>query len=189
MDKIKVCQQEWSCVSYLNEEQLQECILHFFRTGLLHHYMYIYHNKDDNEPHFHLALFFTDNVKYYQVLRGFCGYLDDRGNAINTMCDPAHHPEALYDYFLHQSEKSKVDGKASYSEEDLRSDNLDFFKNYQPKLKIDKVGNAMSDLMSGCSLPDCISKYGRDFVIYYSRYKELLFDLGYQYDTVNKKFV
>lgn len=188
MDYKRSKLKEWSIVSYLPEDIIQDIITTLYKTGKLLHYMYILHHSDNAVPHIHLALIFSEKIQYANLYMKFCGYLDENKNAINSFLEPAFHVECLPDYFLHCDEKSIKEGKFRYPDEELHSDNVDYFRDYIPTIKEDSVSSAMNDLMSGVSLIECVNRYGRDFVIYYSKYKDLLADIGYVYDYASKKF-
>lgn len=177
------CRFSWNLVTYLSEPQLQEVITSLKTTKILRHYLYILHYKDTAEVHFHVSLVFTSKVFYYDLIPYFGGYFDSEHKAINTLCQPNYRPDLTYNYFLHRGAD-----KAQYEVSELVSDDLSFFETYKGDLKVDKVGNAMQALMQGHSIIDCINSFGRDFVIYYPRYKELLTDLGYIFDTKDKYF-
>lgn len=189
MDYKRSKLKDYSLVTYLSESQLQDVILRFYKAGALSHYLYIYHDKDSSVPHFHVYLNFNIGVRQSQVLLFFQGYIDEKGLDINTNIQPVFHPDAMFDYFLHNTEDCLKANKFLYDEKDLKSDNVDYFRNITPSVAEDSSGSVIYYLTDGCSLFDMIDMFGRDFIINYSKYKVLLEDLGYTYNSRLKKFV
>lgn len=189
MDYKRSKLKQYSIVTYLSESQLQEVILRFYKSGVLEHYLYIFHDKDTSVPHYHIFLVFNIGLRQSQVLLSFDGYQDDTGKNINTNIMPVFHPESMFDYFLHNTEDSIKNNKHLYSDNEVFSDNVDYFRNITQIYKQDSASQILNSLMSGFTLIELIEMYGRDFVIYYPKYKELLNDLGFVYNSNLKKFV
>lgn len=142
MDKSKRYYR-WSCVTYLSPDLFK---LVFSQTV---HWAYIYHDKDDNEKHYHLLLVFRHRKSFNAVLSLF-------DSSQNTLIEPMHDKEACYRYLTHEGTD-----KALYSGDSIVCDD----KTYWTSEISDTSANDefLSDLRSK-SFTELASIYGRDFI-------------------------
>lgn len=168
---------KFSCVTYLSEMQLQECLQ---RAGdMIRGYAYCYHDKDVNddgtrkEPHMHLVLWLY-NPKCINNLRGWFdrGFVDDNGEKINTLIQPCHDIKAAAEYLIHKNDPDKY----QYLPESVVYSDPELFESPETQ-KEDNAILALEDLLSGMSLRECSLKYGRDFMFHYGHIKQLWLDI------------
>lgn len=168
---------KFSCVTYLSELQLQECLQ---RAGdMIRGYAYCYHDKDVNEdgtpkePHTHLVLWLY-NPKSINNLRGWFdrGFRDEKGEKINTLLQPCHDVKAAAEYLYHANDPDKY----QYPPESVVYSDPELFISPDTQ-KEDTAILALQDLLSGLSLEACAMKYGRDFLYHYGHIRQLYQDI------------
>lgn len=168
---------KFSCVTYLSESQLQECLQ---RSGdMIRGFAYCYHDKDIAEDgtlkafHAHLVLWLY-NPRKLKSIRGWfdCGYKDEKGEKINTLIQPCHDVKASAEYLMHKNDPDKY----QYPPESVvYSDPLLF--EFPDTQKDDVALLSLEDLLNGLSLRACASKYGRDFMFHYGHIRQLYVDI------------
>lgn len=170
---------KFSAVTYLDEQQIKEVLQKHNKN--IKAYAYILHDKDTNKkPHRHLLLTTINATTKTAVKAWFSGYADSSGLPINTMIEEMHDSYSSWCYLVHKdSSGNKIEGKAEYNLEDIKSFNKEIY--------IDEVSNdkdtitcAVVDLLDGLTLKEVAIKYGRDFIIHYHSIKLLLNDIQIQ---------
>lgn len=168
---------KFSCVTYLSEMQLQECLQ---RAGdMIRGYAYCHHDKDVNddgtpkEPHTHLVLWLYE-PRSINSLRGWFdrGFRDDKGEKINTLIQPCHDIKAAAEYLIHKNDPDKY----QYLPESVVYSDPELFESPETQ-KEDNAILALDDLLSGMSLRQCSLKYGRDFMFHYGHIRQLWLDI------------
>lgn len=168
---------KFACITYLSEMQLQECLQ---RAGdMIRGFAYCCHDKDVNEdgtrkdPHTHLVLWLY-NPKCINNLRGWFdrGFVDDKGEKINTLIQPCHDIKAAAEYLIHKNDPDKY----QYPPESVVYSDPELFESPETQ-KEDNAILALDDLLSGMSLRECSRKYGRDFMFHYGHIKQLWLDI------------
>lgn len=154
-----------SLMSYLSEEQIQN-VLQFHKNSI-ESYAYIYHDKEDNVSHYHIILKLFTNWETENVRKWFTNaYL-----GINTFNEEVISPLQMFKYLTHTDEKSlNDDSKFKYSEDNIVSDNLIFWKSRKEKEKSIKTIQLLYDIIERKPLSYMVATYGRDFVLNYSKY-------------------
>lgn len=154
-----------SLMSYLSEEQIQN-VLQFHKSSI-ESFAYIYHDKEDNVNHYHIILklftnWETENVRKWFTVP-FVG--------INTFNEEIISPLQMFKYLTHTDDKSlNDDSKFKYSEDNIVSDNLTFWKSRKDKEKSIKTIQLLYDIIERKPLSYMVATYGRDFVLNYSKY-------------------
>lgn len=166
----------FSCVTYLSESQLRECLRK--HSNNIKAYAFMLHDKDEGkEPHRHLLISLVNATTANAVRLWFSGYADDKGQLINTLCQPTYDATAQYMYLSHRDVMGQpLDDKYLYDEKDIVSFNADVFKDPAESDK-DSISCAVMDLLEGMPLKDVALKYGRDFIIHYQSIKILMNDI------------
>ena len=168
---------KFACITYLSEMQLQECLQ---RAGdMIRGFAYCCHDKDANEdgtqkePHTHLVLWLY-NPRKINSIRGWFdrGFVDDKGEKINTLIQPCHDIKAAAEYLIHKNDPDKY----QYPPESVVYSDPELFESPETQ-KEDNAILALEDLLSGMSLRECSFKYGRDFMFHYGHIKQLWLDI------------
>lgn len=124
------------------------------------HYVYICHDKDDTEPHYHL-LVILPHAKTFTALKSFFT------GSQNFFAEPISDKYTLFRYLLHLDNPEKY----QYSSDLLISDSLDYWNSLDPDNIISPSGEKMLSLLDdinlGKSLRYLIGTYGRDVVYHY----------------------
>lgn len=160
----------WSLVTYLDVETLCQrlCSIENIR-----YYAFIQHDKDtkdDGTPkdkHIHLALCLNSARTLQQIAPRFT---DIATNAGNCFGQPTRSNRAILEYFTHKNEPEKY----QYSESEIISNNLDYFKN--DETDEDNTFMIIQDLLDGKSLQQVAKTYGRAFLYHYRDFKTFIED-------------
>ena len=161
----------WSLVTYLDKVTLCQrlCSIENVR-----YYAFIVHDRDktaDGLPkptHIHLALCLNSARTLAQLSPRFS---DIASNAGNCFGQPTRSNRAIIEYFTHKNEPEKY----QYSEEDIISNNLEYFKN--DETDEDNTYMIIEDLLKGKSLTQVAKTYGRAFLYHYRDFKSFIEDV------------
>lgn len=147
----------FSLISYLSESEFLPILQD---SSHIRNYIYIYHNKDNCEPHYHICLNTFNNHTPTAVCKWF-KKLD-----VNTFSEEIHSSN-IFGYLTHSLPKYK--DKYQYSESELRSNDIEFWKRFCPSA--DVAQSIIADLLAGKNLREMLSLYGREFVLNYNKYR------------------
>ena len=147
----------FSLISYLSEEDFLPILQDNLR---IRNYIYIYHDKDNCEPHYHICL----NTFNAHTVTAVCKWF--KISDINTFSEEIHSSN-IFGYLTHNLPKYK--DKYQYSESELRSNDIEFWRRFCPTADI--AQSIIADLLEGKSLREMLSLYGREFVINYNKYR------------------
>lgn len=150
---------------------------------------YIFHDRDNKEPHKHIALVLKRARRIADVIGWFKSCVDLNGKAVNTQGEKIKSLKALKLYFLHKDEKSISLGKFQYAETDLIV--LTPFKDaFSFETADDKTGGMdneerkeeenrqfLADIENGTPLREMACKYGRDWMKNYKYYRHYVTDM------------
>lgn len=162
----------FACISYLTEEQLKMFLEHYKND--INHYAYARHDKDENEPHFHVILLWYNNMTISALRKRFSKFSNQ-----NTLAQPLLNKSGAFEYLTHTDEKSKEEGKFQYDKSIIKTDNEDFWNYaiYEEDTEEDISIQIVCDMLAGTPLSVMHKRYGRDFVINYSKYREFVYAL------------
>ncbi len=147
----------FSLISYLSESEFLSILEDNTR---IRNYIYIYHNKDNCEPHYHICL----NTFNAHTVTAVCKWF--KINDVNTFSEEIHSSN-IFGYLTHSLPKYK--DKYQYSETELRSNDIEFWRRFCPTADVAQL--IIADLLEGKSLREMLSLYGREFVINYNKYR------------------
>lgn len=170
----------FSLTSYLDEQQLQMCLLQ--HSNQIKVYAYALHDKDKNEdgtekePHFHIILCLYNATSITAVRRWFSGYKDKDNKDINTLGQKCNNIFSAYDYLTHNTPQSIEQGKYQYSKDIIKTNNLKYFKASEES-EFDNMTLAIIDMLNNVPLRVLFKKYGRDFIIHYSSCSKIVGDI------------
>lgn len=150
-------------ITYLNDIEILDILTE--KQAQIKRSVYIKHDKDENEPHYHVVLQLVRSREIDVVRRWF--YIDDRNTLAkkNTFSN-----SSVIDYFLHRNKASIDDGKHVYSDDELLFFNCtidDFVK------KPDKSFEILDLILKGTSYYEIARLYGKDFIYHIGQYKQL----------------
>ncbi len=149
----------WVIVTYATPKEFQQLLDEAIEWA------YIYHDKDEKEPHYHIYLRF-ENPRWFEGLKKLIN------SEQNTLGQPAKSTKQnIIKYFTHENEPQKH----KYKNEDIeRNDN---FEITLKELQQEKNEEFIEDLMNGLTLKEMGIKYGRDFMKNYKKYYEFAQDV------------
>lgn len=154
-------------ISYVSEDKIKAVLLLHARQ--IAHYAYIWHNKDNNEPHWHICLVLAagNACPAQRVLKWFA-------DKQNTFIEPMIDRGAMFTYLTHSDEKSISAGKADYSPDSIICDDREWWNTKDKQyLGVDKSVQIIDDILSKVPYRQLCLKYGRDFIINFERYKRM----------------
>lgn len=151
----------YSCITYMTEEQLKR-MLHIYRKDI-QHYAYAFHDKDDNEPHFHVIILWYNAITMTACKRRFGRFTDQ-----NTFAEVLEDRGKCYEYLTHKNDKDKF----HYDISIVKADNHSYWQAccYGENETDEKAVLIVADLMNGVPLSTMLKRYGREFVINYEKY-------------------
>lgn len=127
------------------------------------HYCYIYHDKDEAEPHYHLIVL----LPFAKTLSACLSYFTGTQNCFG---EPIIDRYACFKYLLH----SDVIGKAQYTSDCLVSDDISYFQHLDPNNSCSESGEKtlalLEDICSKVPFREMVLRYGRDYVLHYDVY-------------------
>lgn len=180
-----VCTKFHALTTYATEEQIKTVLL--AKSSQIEHARYIYHYKEDKEPHIHLVIVTLKSRKLSDVRGWFKELADSKGEPANTLSEELASTSAMEEYFTHSDEKSLADDtKHQYLAEDIKVllgstvDYLNIETRLQETQRIaaesaerdqkkraataDDVEQQLNDIIAGLPLRDMARKYGRDYI-------------------------
>lgn len=138
----------WFLVTYNSDfsELLSSCV----------HWAWIYHDKDNVEPHYHILCVFKNARALNGIKTMIHGDQNTFGEIVKTTL------KNCLDYMLH----GETGDKHEYLPEELFCDNSDFWESLSD-FSSDPSSDLISlidDIISGLPLRELARRYGRDFV-------------------------
>lgn len=146
---------------------------------------YIYHDKDTNTPHTHIAIELKRSRKGQAIIRWFKGLKDSKGEFANTFGEEVISVSALHDYFKHEDDESVKAGKHQYTEEDIKviegiPNAWDYETAWEKaeaqaeakEQKADEVEQMLDDIINEVPAREMARRYGRDFMKNASSYRK-----------------
>lgn len=157
----------FSCVFYGQFDELQ------FVLMKSKHYVYILHDMEDTDPHYHIVIQFHNQRTITAVVKDFV-------SRANVQVELVRGLSGTIDYLTHENNPEKY----QYSRDRLRSDSLSYWLSKcidnQKISKEDEIEHFCEDLVSLChgtiTLKAMACRYGRDFIKNFNSYREF----GYQ---------
>ena len=156
----------FSIITYCSKVQVGEVIGSHYRS--IRSYAYIFHDKDETVPHFHVVFRTFDAWSIPQIEKWFKGFVDEKGDPINTFVQRAGDLYALHEYLTHSDAASKDEGKYQYSPSDIISNGL--FDLVPKKDAVDDTFEMLEHMLNGASTKWMVRRYGRAFVYHYSQF-------------------
>lgn len=175
----------FSGVTYATENQLKKVLTQ--HVSSLRAFCYIYHDKDDSEPHIHFIIRTHSTWYPKQIERWFKDLKDKKKQPVNTFCEPANDLHALKQYLTHSDSESISKGKYQYPESDIKDYGL---SDIIPKgNSFDTSYEVINDILSGTPFRKLIIKYGRDFVYHWQQYCDLAQEIRNQEGYAESKMM
>ena len=150
-------------------DQNPDCLKSLFER--CRHWVYIIHDKDEKENgetrdvHIHFIATFVQRISF-ELARSL---VHSEGNVfVQDVIDI----KGMFSYLTHNTSDLIDDGKYRYSDDELKSDNIDYWVNRCTENE-HKTNNESfyNDLMSSnFEIREMAIKYGRDFIKNYNRY-------------------
>ena len=159
----------FSLTTYAAEKQIQKVVGN--HVSSLRALCYIYHDKDEAEPHYHILMRTHSTWTARQIGRWFADLKDAEKKPINTFCETANDMEALKLYILHQDQKSIEEGKHRYEVEDIRD--YGFSDLAEKKDSYDSSYEILMKVLAGAHPRDLVKYYGRDYLYHHNQYEEV----------------
>lgn len=180
-----VCTKFHALTTYATEEQLKT-VLHA-KSSQIEHARYIYHYKEDKEPHIHLAIVTIEPRKLSAIRGWFKELTDSKGQLANTLSEELISTTALETYFTHLDAASLIDKtKHQYTDEDIKVliGDSDSYLSLETRIEAERrvadesaehkakkrvateadIEQQINDIIAGVPLRIMAKKYGRDYI-------------------------
>ena len=155
--KLEERQRQWCLVTYNPPESfLKYCEKDNITGGF-----YIYHDKDNNEPHYHVYLESPNGIRLRTIQKAF--------GTQNTTGEKLKRAKAYKLYILHKTDKDQKDGKHEYNEEEIHYFGQEVL---QEEIQQSKTMQIIDDILSGISLRELIRKHGAMIVWHWTQYRD-----------------
>lgn len=165
-DKQNQRAHNFACITYHTEEVINAVLTANSRA--IKHYAFICHDKDLNEKgelkerHFHVILQFYNARTVSAVRKMF-------PSEQNSLAQIVFDKSAMFAYLTHEDKPEKM----QYPIEAVTADDMDYWQSLGVVGEADsKTASILSDLLAKVPLMTMVARYGRDFVINYSKYVE-----------------
>ncbi len=162
---------KFSLVTYLSEQHLKDVLS--AHSHQIKAWAYAYHYFDKNEDgspkvkHCHVILY-VYNVSTVSRIRKWFRALDDDGKEITTTAQICNDISSMWDYLIHANNPEKY----QYPDCVRESSDRYFFMSEDPL--DDNSLSIVDDLLSGLSVYEMVSRYGRDFCIHFGHYVDVI---------------
>ena len=186
----------FSLVTYAEAEQIDEILNQKFEEGIIDAFAYVLHNKDTTddgsrkEPHFHVVLQSTAWRTAISVKNWFSATRDFKGELANTFVECTHKRiekgqeiiekvdrHGATCYLAHEDKDGKpLANKHHYGWDDVVAKNIDILKTPVQsgrKPKEDCTFKILEKVMNGINFFDLAKEYGRDFILNWTKYRDL----------------
>lgn len=157
----------------------------FIETVLVQHECkanYIWHDKDDEVPHWHICLRLKNATTASAVLKWFKDGCNDDGVIQNTLIEYCNNVPASLRYLIHLDNPDKH----QYSPDEVFhwgngaiQDFYDAISSGNPEL--DSATRSVLFIRNGGTVSDACLKFGRDFIYHYKYIKDILYDWDCNY--------
>lgn len=144
----------WSIMTYASVDEFKPLL------NRCEHYLYIFHNKDKAEPHYHILLTFKQQISFNNIKSII-------NSSQNTFGEPLKDNNAMAVYLTHEEESNKE----IYNIEEFVSDNINFWFSFNKKLSNEEKNEQFIYDLLNLSKIDMVIKYGKDFIKNYEKYE------------------
>ena len=163
----KMCRVRFfSLTTYATEKQIQKVVTDHVRS--IRALCYIYHDKDESEPHHHVLIRTHSAWTSVQIARWFSDLKDEKREKVNTFCEVAHDMDSLVRYILHDTAEAREAGKHLYSREDIKDFGMCDLA--ERKDSYDSSYEILMRVLSGMNPRELVRYYGRDFLYHINAY-------------------
>lgn len=148
-----------------------------YHTEQVRRWCCIWHDKDKDEngdvviPHYHIVVEFYNGYRVTSVRNWFKACLDDKGQSVTTLGQLVIDRKSITDYLTH----SNTPEKYQYPETDIEN-----YPDYigiagtSPRNDDDSALAIIDDMLHGVTFYELIRRYGREFIINSSKYREAI---------------
>lgn len=156
----------FSIMTYCSKEQIHTVL--GSHNSSIRAYAYIYHDKDETVPHHHIVLRTFDAWSIASIEKWFRGFMDEKGEPINTFVQKANDLHALYEYLTHTDADSIEEGKHQYSKADIYDGGI--LDLVPKKDAADDTYEIINHMVNGAPTRWLVRRYGKAFIYHYSQF-------------------
>lgn len=143
-------------------------------------YAYIWHDKDGNEPHYHLLFQLKNNTTPSAFLNAY---------NIKMHSEVATSPLLAFEYLTHKNDPDKY----QYPFEDIVALDINKFQALSSSGNEDnknlRTYDLLQDIINKVPLEEMVYKYGRDFVLNYKKYRDFALMLSNSELVLNEEYL
>lgn len=157
----------FSIMTYCSKKQIDETLSRHHSS--IRAFAYIYHDKDEAEPHYHIIFRTFDAWSIPQIEKWWKHHTDANGEFINTFVQRAGDLYELYTYLTHADEESKKKGKHLYDKSEIVS--VGALAELVPtKDACDDTYEMLEHMVKGAPTRWMVRRYGKAFVYHYTQF-------------------
>lgn len=171
-----------SLMTYAQENDIKRILNE--KSAQLENAFYIYHDKDESEPHYHIVIELKTDRAIKEIISWFKKCNDINGNTVNTFGETVISCAAIAEYLTHTGIGQET--KHQYKLEDIKEPigKIDNFRQSKSDYEIKKQANnkriekadnnekLLDDLIEGLPCREMARRYGRDFMKNHKAYRE-----------------
>lgn len=157
---------DFACITYVEPADFQ----HVLRA--CKHFVYIYHNEDNNAHHYHVLLRMLNGHTVTAVKSMFSAFSNQ-----NTLVEYMSHPYECFRYLTHSDNPEKW----QYSISDIVSDSLFYWQSLMDEddttQQNARIIQLLDDILNQTSYRKMVERYGRDYVINFDKYVSMALNI------------
>lgn len=149
----------FALVTYItNEDEIQKTLVKHGNS--IRAFGYIFHDKDENDPHFHVVIRTHSNWTPKQIAVWFNDFNEKKQN---TLAQPVWSRQGIVSYLTHDDEPDKH----HYSQSDIKWYNEGDIRQKEGK---DDSQEIVEDILRGVKTREMVKRYGRDYIYHIQAY-------------------
>jgi hypothetical protein len=167
-------------MTYADEKDIHTTIVK--HSSSIRAFAYIYHNRDENVPHYHLIVRTYSTWTEAQILKWF-DWIKLKRNQ-NTFVQILDNSIGMNEYLTHGDMPSILAGKEPYSRDEIKDFGL--WDIVDKKDSYDETYEIVRSLMAGMSERDLIRRYGKNYLYHRNSYHEAADTIYYEQSKFNR---
>lgn len=164
----------FSFMTYASEKEIQTTIAK--HTSSIRAFAYIYHDRDESPPHYHLLVRTYSSWTENQILKWFDWVKLKTGQ--NTLVEILDNSIGMNAYLTHTDYESVMKKKYPYKREEIKDFGL--FDIVDKRNSFDETYEIVNNVLLGMSEKDLVRRYGKNYLFHRNAFHESANEIIYQ---------